>query len=145
MSEGPFDFYGGPLSNFAYSPITVDVGWGTQEYPTVEHAFQAAKATTDWQHHTVRKVNGPAFAKKMGRQIQLRQDWEEVKYDIMLTCLRAKFRIPHYKRELRLTDHREIREDSPTDFVWGHRNGGQNLLGKALMQVRDELRETGWK
>lgn len=139
-SEAPFDFYGGPLSNFSYSPITVDVGWGALEYPTVEHAFQAAKAVHAWNHHAIRKVSSPSFAKAMGRKIDLRPDWEDVKYEIMLTCLRAKFQIPYFRRELLSTGYREIREDSPTDFVWGYRNEGQNLLGKALMQIRDELR-----
>ena len=142
-TEEPYDFYNGKFSNFAYSPIVVDVGWGEVEYVTVEHAFQAAKATTDWQHHAVRKCSSPGFAKQMGRNIPLRTDWEDVKYEIMLTCLRAKFQIPHYRRELLSTGYREIREDSPTDFVWGYRNGGQNLLGKALMQIREELRVAG--
>lgn len=141
MSDDPVDFYGGPFSNFAYSPIVVNVGWGEHEYPTVEHAFQAAKATTEWQHHAIRKTTNPKLAKQMGRHIPLRLDWEEVKYEIMLDLLRAKFAIPHFRRELLSTGYREIREDSPTDRVWGARDGGQNLLGKALMQVRSEIRE----
>lgn len=141
MTEQPVDFYGGSLSNFAYSPINVNVGWGLHEYATVEHAFQAAKATTDWQHHAVRKTTNPKLAKQMGRHIPLRQDWEEVKYELMVDLLRAKFAIPYFRRELLSTGYREIREDSPTDKVWGARDGGQNLLGKALMQVRSEIRE----
>ena len=43
-----------------------------------------------------------------------------------------------------LTQTRPLAEDSPSDFVWGARDsdrgyGGQNLLGLALMCVRDEL------
>jgi N-glycosidase YbiA len=141
MNE-PIDFYGGPFSNFAYSPITVDVGFGEHEYATVEHAFQAAKATTEWQHHAVRACGTPGFAKQAGRQVTLRPDWEEVKYDIMVKCLREKFKIKMFKRELLSTGHRELREDSPTDFEWGARNSGKNLLGKALMQIRQELHDS---
>jgi ribA/ribD-fused uncharacterized protein len=140
MSE-PYDFYGGPFSNFADSTIFVDVGFGMKSYPTVEHAFQAAKATTPEDHENVRTAPGPSFAKRIGREITLRDDWEEVKYDVMLDCLRAKFALPSFKGRLLSTGTRELREDSPTDFVWGYRNGGQNLLGKALMQVREELRD----
>ena len=141
MAEEPFDFYGGPFSNFAYSPIHVDIGWGEHEYSTVEHAFQAAKTTKDWQHHAVRTVATPSMAKQIGRNVELRPDWEDVKYDVMLKCLRAKYAIPYFRRQLLSTGYKEIREDSPTDRVWGWRDGGQNLLGKALMQVRAEIRE----
>jgi len=120
----------------------VDVGFGEHEYATVEHAFQAAKATTEWQHHAVRACGTPGFAKQAGRQVTLRPDWEEVKYDIMVKCLREKFKIKMFKRELLSTGHRELREDSPTDFEWGARNSGKNLLGKALMQIRQELHDS---
>jgi len=136
----PYDFYGGPFSNFADSTIFIDVGFGTKSYPTVEHAFQAAKAVTLEEHDQVRSAPGPGYAKMQGREIKLRDDWERVKYDVMLECLRAKFALPSFKGRLLSTGDRELREDSPTDFVWGYRNNGQNLLGKALMQIREELR-----
>ena len=49
-----------------------------------------------------------------------------------------------YRSALLLTHPRPLAEDSPSDFVWGARDpdggyGGQNLLGLALMRVRDEL------
>lgn len=141
MSDDPIDFYGGPFSNFAASPIEMNVGWGFHEYPTVEHAFQAAKAVTDDDHQEIRMAPSPSIAKTIGRRIKLRPDWEEMKYEIMLDLLRAKFAIPYFRSELLATGDREIREDSPTDRVWGARDGGQNLLGKALMQVRSEIRE----
>jgi ribA/ribD-fused uncharacterized protein len=139
MSE-PVDFYGGPLSNFAYSTIQIDVGFGPQVYTTVEHAFQAAKCTNLSDHYNVKGAQSPGLAKQAGRNVQLRKDWEQIKYDVMLKCLRAKFEIPFYKEILLTTGSREIREDSPTDFEWGYRNGGKNLLGKALMQIRSEIR-----
>lgn len=137
-----FDFYGGPLSNFARSVIYVDVGFDKHYFETVEHAFQAAKATTYTDHERVRAAPSPGLAKLEGRSVTLREDWEEVKYDVMLNLLREKFKIQFYRQALLETGDLEIREDSPTDFVWGYRNGGQNLLGKALMQVRSEIRET---
>lgn len=139
MSE-PYDFYGGPFSNFAESPIFVDVGCGMLRYNTVEHAFQAAKTRRREEHEKIRTAPGPSFAKQWGRRVGLRPDWEEVKYEIMVECLRAKFALPQFKRVLLATGEREIREDSPTDFIWGYRNNGQNLLGKALMQVREEIK-----
>jgi N-glycosidase YbiA len=140
VEADPVDFYGGPFSNFATSPIGA-TAWGVQYlYPTVEHYFQAHKATCRADHDRVLAEHDCWAAKGAGRSIPLRADWEEVKYEVMLSGLRAKFEIPYYREQLLDTGNREIREDSPTDFEWGYRNGGQNLLGKALMQVRAEIR-----
>jgi len=53
-------------------------------------------------------------------------------------------KIEPYRSALLLTHPHPLAEDSPSDFVWGARDrdggyGGQNLLGLALMRVRDEL------
>lgn len=144
MTTAPYDFYGGPFSNFADSLIFIDIGHGLHSYPTVEHAFQAAKTEDYNRHEAIRGAPGPSFAKAMGndkKQTLLRPGWDDIKYDVMITCLRAKFALPRFKRALLETGDREIREDSPTDFVWGYRNNGQNLLGKALMQIREEIRD----
>ena len=85
-----------------------------------------------------------AAAKQAGRQTELRPDWEQVKYEVMLHALAGKFALEPYRSGLLLTHPHPLAEDSPTDFVWGARDpdggyGGQNLLGLALMRVRDEL------
>jgi len=58
--------------------------------------------------------------------------------------VRGKFLLEPYRSALLLTHRRPLAEDSRSDFVWGARDsdrgyGGQNLLGLALMRVRDEL------
>jgi ribA/ribD-fused uncharacterized protein len=83
-------------------------------------------------------------AKHAGRQTELRPDWEQVKYQVMLCGLRGKFALEPYRSVLLLTHPRPLAEDSPTDFVWGCRDAhgghnGRNLLGLALMHVREEL------
>jgi predicted NAD-dependent protein-ADP-ribosyltransferase YbiA (DUF1768 family) len=62
----------------------------------------------------------------------------------MLCGLRGKFALEPYRPLLLLTHPRPLAEDSPTDHIWGCRDPqgghhGRNLLGQALMQVRDEL------
>jgi predicted NAD-dependent protein-ADP-ribosyltransferase YbiA (DUF1768 family) len=62
----------------------------------------------------------------------------------MLCALRGKFGLEPYHSGLLLTHPHPLAENSPSDFVWGARDphggyDGQNLLGLALMQVREEL------
>jgi len=138
-------FYGGPFSNFAYSPITAwsDVlGW--EDYDTVEHFYQAAKSTSEAEAYAIARAESPAIAKALGQKAKLRPDWEAVKEDIMLRGLREKYKIPFYRIELLKTGTKTIVEDSPTDYYWGwgRDRSGQNRLGVLLMQVRDELRGT---
>jgi ribA/ribD-fused uncharacterized protein len=164
-------FYGGWASNFVGGPFEIrdfdglsyldnpetevaphrsarDIAQSThlREYETVEHYFAANKAATREEHDHIADQVGPWAAKKAGRKTALRPDWEEIKFNVMLTALRVKFAEPEFRDALMSTRDRFIAEDSPTDYVWGIRDGhggftGTNLLGKALMQVRDELHE----
>ena len=141
-------FYGGNFSNFASSPIVLldpfRRGYSCH-YPTVEHRFQAMKATTLDDHLRIAGMPRPYSAKAAGRLVPLRPDWKDVKVDVMLEALRAKFEIPHFRAALLSTGRRYIYEDSPTDAQWGLWNAragswtGLNLLGEALMQVRSEI------
>jgi ribA/ribD-fused uncharacterized protein len=145
-------FYGGWLSNFAPTRgLRLPFGYeGHHErdrvpVPTVEHFFQACKSRTRRGFDNVLACGTPAAAKRAGRQLELRPDWEQVKFEVMLCALRGKFRaLEAYRSALLLTHPRPLAEDSPSDFVWGCRDpeggyNGQNLLGVALMQVRREL------
>jgi ribA/ribD-fused uncharacterized protein len=150
-AEGTVLFYAGPLSNFAPTPgLRLPFGYyGHHENDrvpvrTVEHWFQACKATSRRQFDLILACGSAQAAKHVGRQTQLRPDWERVKYRVMLCGLRGKFALEPYRSALLLTHARPLAEDSPSDFIWGARDAhggftGQNLLGLALMQVRDEL------
>lgn len=137
-------FYGGPLCNFTPSAIML---YG-KSYPTVEHWYQANKAMDEATHDYVRSAANARGAKARGRSIHRRPDWEQLtekgtqlKYEVMLTGLRAKFALPQFKVILLETGDLPIHEDSPDDFEWGWRNNGNDLMGRALMQVRAELRQ----
>lgn len=136
-----FDFYGGSFSNFAKSPFTATDSWGRpHKYETVEHYFQSRKASDRESHDYIIANTWPASAKARGGAVVLPEGWDDVRYEVMLEGLRHKFAIPRFRAMLLETGDAYIREDSPTDFIWGYRNGGLNLLGKALMQVRKEIR-----
>lgn len=133
------------LSNFEYVLVTID----GKTYATNEHYYQACKATawSDLDHEAIRRLPTPREAKNRGQTIPLRPDWEEVKDDVMLKGLRAKF-APGSDLAAKLLatgDAVLIEGNTHGDRYWGTVwDGtewvGKNVLGKLLMQVRDELR-----
>ncbi|XP_034249515.1 riboflavin biosynthesis protein VVA0006-like isoform X2 [Thrips palmi] len=139
--RGDYNF----LSNFFHSPIVYD----GLEFPTVEHAFQAAKCLDQASKLKLLNCNSPTIAKRVGRKVSLRPDWERVKMDIMHDILALKFAPNSQLGNLLLaTGNAELIEGNAWhDNVWGscvcpkHKNSpGQNKLGKLIMGVRDELR-----
>lgn len=141
---GPILFYGahreyGEFSNFYPVPIRI----GGKTYPSAEHYFQACKACSRKEHEAIRLTPTPGEAKRKGRGVALRTDWEEAKMGVMHSALRAKFSQHDDLKALLLSSgDRVIHEDSPSDKIWGWMGGqGQDLLGKLLMELRTELRE----
>jgi len=127
------------LSNFHMCTVVVQ---GT-EYPSSEHAYMAMK-TTRYKYRRVlaREIESPRDAKVYGQTIPLRPNWEEIKYDKMLTVLRCKF-IQNKDLRLLLKRTRDLYLEETNDWgdiFWGVVNGkGENNLGRALMAVRKEL------
>ncbi len=128
------------LSNFA--------GFGFElngyRWRTMEHYFQAMKFVGTEQFEKILNSGSPKQAKALGqsRAIPIRNDWEEVKEEVMLEGLRAKFKDPFLKELLLGTGKRVLVENSPYDKYWGiGPNGkGKNRLGILLMLLRDELK-----
>lgn len=127
------------LSNFYMVPVEFE----HEIYPSSEHAYMAAKTEVFALRKQIAACATPAEAKKMGRSLKLRDGWEAMKYDVMLTILRSKFSSSAMQYKLLLTGDAELVEGNWWgDKIWGvclKTNQGQNLLGKALMQVRKEL------
>lgn len=145
--NGTIYFYGGSFSNFVGGPHELKHPHTGERasYYTVEHWFQASKSSTLEGHERVRLEPETWTAKGYGQEVPLIDGWDErLKFHVMMEGLRAKFAEPKWQDELMLTGDLTIAEDSPTDFVWGIRdadNGfsGRNLLGNALMLLRDEI------
>ncbi len=128
------------LSNFWPSPI-VDENHLT--WKTVEHYYQACKATTEEDRELIRNSPKPGDAKRLGKKIKLREDWEQVKLKIMYHCVKLKFaQNEDLKQKLLETGNAYLEETNYWgDVCFGVCNGvGENYLGKILMQVRHELR-----
>ena len=127
------------LSNFYMVPVEFE----GEYYPSSEHAYMAAKTLNPSIRKQIAACATPAEAKKMGRSIKLRDGWDVMKYEVMLSILRAKFTGSAMQYKLLLTCNAELVEGNWWgDKVWGvclKTGEGQNLLGKALMQVRKEI------
>ena len=113
-------------------------------YQNTEAAFQAQKCMTEEEKLPFTEY-GPGKSKGMGRRVQLRPDWEEVKTGIMEEIVRAKFtQHPELSSLLLATGDKVLVEGNHWgDTCWGVdvRTGqGENRLGKILMKVREELK-----
>ena len=126
------------LSNYYDSPIFYD---GIL-YPTVEHAFQAAKTTVFIQRIIIANKKTPGQAKCAGRKVTLRDNCDDIKLYIMKELIILKFTNPKLKSALLNTKDAELIERNTwNDTYWGICNGiGENHLGKILMEVREMLR-----
>lgn len=111
-------------------------------YPSVEHAYQAQKSSDRSERRAIATCGSPGKAKRLGRRIALRADWESAKVGTMTDLVRQKFSRHVDLRELLLaTGEAELIEGNTWgDRFWGTCDGiGANHLGRILMQVRGEL------
>jgi ribA/ribD-fused uncharacterized protein len=129
--EGDFAF----LSNF----YPAEIIYKGICYPTVEHAYQAAKSDDPSVRRLMAHHSNPALAKKAGKVIRLREDWEDAKLGIMKELVAQKFQNPELRAMLDLTAGYELVEGNWWgDTYWGVCRGeGLNYLGNILMQIRD--------
>ena len=135
--SGEYDF----LSNF--HPNQPD------SHVTVEHLFQAEKATGQSDYDFIMSSETPSLAKKRGRMITLRKDWESVKYELMYKCLVRKFKNADMRERIIFTGCAYLEEgNSWHDNEWGACScercfnlSKRNMLGLLLMRVRRDIRE----
>ena len=118
-------------------------------YPTAEHAFQAMKTNDKKirdrfccqpvQHDNILL---PSEAKLLGRKLNLRDDWEDIKFNVMLEIVYNKFNSSRTLRDSLIAtgDMLLVEGNWWGDTIWGVSNGkGQNRLGRILMDVRTVL------
>lgn len=134
----------GSFSNFDTRHPLVLLGL---TWPSTEHYYQAMKfwGTDDVYAAQIRVAVKPRIAADMGRvrSHPLRADWEQVKDDVMRTAIFAKIaQHPDMKDLLLSTGDAELIEHSSNDNYWadGGDGRGKNMLGKILMEVREECR-----
>lgn len=128
------------LSNF--HPVSVEYEGVT--YPSVEHAYQAAKSLDLEERDIIRSSGSAGMAKRLGRHVKVRDDWDDIKLEIMSELVYQKFYgDPDLANKLLGTRDKVLVEGNWWgDRFWGVCNGvGYNHLGRILMAVRNLLEE----
>ncbi|MFH8589304.1 GTP cyclohydrolase II [Streptomyces celluloflavus] len=126
------------LSNYSPAEVHLD----QRRYPTVEHAYQAAKTLDTAIRERIAGTVDPDEAKLLGRRYADRADWEESKVAVVRALVEEKFRDPHLRALLLGTGGAELVEGNEWgDEFWGVCAGhGQNTMGLILMAVREQAR-----
>lgn len=131
------------LSNYSPSPLRLH----GQDYPTVEHAYQAYRAQNANDREAIRSCPTANAAKRLAHTIQQRSDFDDIKLCVMEQNLRKKFALASLKEQLLATGTAELVEGNYWhDNFWGvcvcrdcANIEGQNHLGQLLMKVRADL------
>lgn len=154
-------FWGGTFSNWCPATFSTDADVGIK-FLNTEQAFMWYKADFFGDLEIRNKIEhetdgNPKEAKKLGRLIRGfdAEKWVKASFTVMVDVNRLKYmQNPKMAKELLDTGNRILVEASPYDKIWGVALGeddplildeknwqGQNLLGKALMEVRQYLKE----
>jgi ribA/ribD-fused uncharacterized protein len=126
-------------------------------YQTAEHWMMAEKARLfgdAYHENLILKATSAGAAKSLGRKIRNFDEaiWNQAKFNIVKMGNIHKFKQPDLADFLLATGNKILVEASPTDRIWGigmeatnpaapfpQDWRGENLLGFALMEVRDYL------
>ena len=146
--EDPILEFDGPtryLSNFWECTLV----YKSLSYNSSEHAFMAEKTLDEDLKEWIRSQPSPGKAKREGKKVPLRADWEDVKIQIMYAIVFEKFSQNNRLKALLLSTGNRYLEEGNTwhDCFWGvcHcpkcNHTGKNSLGQILMLVRSQLRE----
>jgi len=134
FKKAPYQF----LSNMTFAWVDLDE-WS---YPSVEHAYQAAKTLDTKERKIIFNMKSPYDVKKYSKTLTLRKDWDEVKLKVMEDLLRQKFtKNSEHGQKLLDTGDAHIEETNWWgDTFWGVCKGkGENHLGKLLMKIRGDI------
>lgn len=127
------------LSNFWLCPVEFE----GLVYPSAEHAYQAAKTFRPDIREAFSEINSPSEVKKLGGQISIRPDWDDMKIHVMRRVVEAKFeQNPDLMEKLLATKPNLLIEGNTWgDRFWGESpvGNGRNELGKILMAIRDDI------
>lgn len=131
--------YTSGFSNFSYHSVNVDE---LGSFSSAVGAFNAFKDPTNIEYINKQLcAPTPIDSKHYGLECKVREDWDDVKDDIMLKILTLKFdQHIDIRENLINTGLRPIVYHSLYDTYWGDGyTEGKNVLGKILVKIRNRL------
>ena len=134
----------GIFGNFSPTPIIID----NVMFKTSELLFQLMKFKDKEPVMAVYNANNPKMTTKHWEKTHRREDWGKMIVDAMKFCLTQKYeQSEEFRQELERSKGKYIVEDQTsfpkkTPDTWGVKQQGDdfvgpNLLGRLLMEVRD--------
>lgn len=123
------------LSNMYPCEISIDVNGTQYTFSCVESAYQACKCP----HRCSKFVELNGYeAKRLGKKVELRSDWNDIKVALMEQLVKQKFANHELLNKLKAIEGEIVETNNWGDTFWGKCYGrGQNILGKILMEIRD--------
>lgn len=136
------------FSNYSFHNITVpenDLGIIPGKYPSSESIFQSSKIIDSDYSNKQKLSKNPRISKKLGDKIEPREFWNENKCKIMRYIIQLKIeQHTDIRKNLLNTSMKDIIFNSKQDEIFGTGidNQGQNMLGKILMSIRNDIYKT---
>ncbi|MDO3384100.1 NADAR family protein [Gilvimarinus algae] len=129
-----------PFSRLAVKPFELE----GQQWPSVEHYFQAMQLASASERDRVRQLAAPEDARRAGKGWfkKRRKDWRQLRPTLMTRALYIQMRTyPERAKALLETGDLLLVEDSQYDYFWGcgRDKRGTNTYGKILMEIRRKL------
>jgi ribA/ribD-fused uncharacterized protein len=121
-----------------------DIEYGGMVFPTPENLYQALK-TKDKELREEFTRMSPVEAKRRGRMLEVRDDWEEIKVPAMTLIQERRFQNPFWASKLKDTEGEIVEYNYWHDNFWGMctckkcDGQGRNELGKIIMKIRGSL------
>jgi len=130
----------GCFSNFAPYPVEID----GKKWATTEHYYQAQRFAGTEYEEVIREIKTPFQAKVVAKSgvYTRRKDWFDVKFDIMMKAVRAKFKQHNDLRDILVsTGNAILKEHTDLDHYWadGGDGSGRSRLGEVLMIIRSSF------
>jgi len=129
--------------NWFSNMIPCDIEIDGKLYKSTENYYQAMKTTNEEDHNIIASLS-PEQSKARIRKFSIREDWDDIKVNVMQSALEVKFSQPEWKERLLATSREPIVEwNNWNDKFWGvsiKDNLGKNKLGSLLMEIRQNYK-----
>jgi len=131
------------VSNWFSNMVLCDIIIDGKKYNSTEVYYQSKKMKYEKDEIYISSLE-PHKAKTEASKLEKKDNWDDVKIAVMMVALKEKYKQPYWKEQLLNTKNNKIVEwNNWGDKYWGvsvKDNLGLNILGKILMDIREEYK-----